>query len=384
VSIIVNGSVPTERLSRLIGMTYDCVLEPDRWRRLLEEILAELGFSYGVLSISAFPDGDAIFGVAVGIEPEWMGKLQAHWADVMALWGGDARIQQYPLEEPILQSAIVDPRTVGSNPYFSDWFQAQGFIDAVAIGLERNARMVASLALGRHKSRGPVTPEDMETLRLLAPHLRRASGITQQLELQAIAASAYSTVVEDLGTGVILVDELMGVIHANPAAGALLETDGPFQIVNGRLVAGDDAATVLERAVANAEHDEAALGRSGGAGIPTRGASGQTFMIHVLPLRSRESRGGIALPATAALFIAPALGPISLPTESIAMLYGLTPAELRIFQLVAEGKTSTAIAQQLGLNPATVKTHLSRLFQKTGRRRQADLVMLAASLRLPV
>lgn len=382
--IVVNGSSPTERISHLIGMTYDCVLEPERWGRLLEEILGELGFSYGVLSISAFPDGDAIFSVVAGIEPEWLGKLQGHWADVMALWGGDARIQQYPLEEPILQSAIIDPRTIASNVYFRDWFQAQGFIDAVAIGLERNSRMVASLALGRHMSRGPVTSEEMEMLRLLAPHLRRASCITQQLKLQAIAASAYTSVVEDLGTGVILVDRLMGVIHANPAATALFVAEEPFEIVNGRLVAADDAATALERAVASAEYDEARLGYGSGAGIPTRGASGQTFMIHVLPLRSRESRGAIALPATAALFVAPALGPISLPTESIAMLYGLTPAELRIFQLVAEGNTSTAIARQLGLNPATVKSHLLRLFQKTGRRRQADLVRLATSLRLPV
>jgi DNA-binding CsgD family transcriptional regulator len=38
----------------------------------------------------------------------------------------------------------------------------------------------------------------------------------------------------------------------------------------------------------------------------------------------------------------------------------------------------------LGITPATVKTHLQHIFDKTGCRRQADLVKLAASMSPPV
>ncbi|MGO7427814.1 helix-turn-helix transcriptional regulator, partial [Rhizobium ruizarguesonis] len=132
-----------------------------------------------------------------------------YWADIMEIWGGDARIQQYPLEEPILQSQIADGRRLKANPYYTGWFAPQGYIDAVAIGLERNPHMVSSLALGRHATAGPVSEDELSQLRLLAPHLRRAISIAQQLEVQSIAASAYASVVDSLPVGVLLVDELM-------------------------------------------------------------------------------------------------------------------------------------------------------------------------------
>jgi DNA-binding CsgD family transcriptional regulator len=42
------------------------------------------------------------------------------------------------------------------------------------------------------------------------------------------------------------------------------------------------------------------------------------------------------------------------------------------------------IAATLGIAPAPVKTRLHRVFDKTGCRRQADLVKLAASMSPPV
>jgi DNA-binding CsgD family transcriptional regulator len=73
-----------------------------------------------------------------------------------------------------------------------------------------------------------------------------------------------------------------------------------------------------------------------------------------------------------------------MPTDAIALVYGLTPAEARIFEMVAAGDTRTEIADRLGLAVSTVKSHLLHVFEKTGSKRQADLVKLAASLSLTV
>ena len=42
------------------------------------------------------------------------------------------------------------------------------------------------------------------------------------------------------------------------------------------------------------------------------------------------------------------------------------------------------VAEALGIAEATVKTHLHRLFAKTGTRRQADLVKLVAGFANPL
>jgi DNA-binding CsgD family transcriptional regulator len=257
----------------------------------------------------------------------------------------------------------------------------------VAIGLERNTRMVSTLSFGRHETIGIVGNGELDALRLLAPHFRRAIAIGQMLELQSIAAANVTSVLESLSVGVVLVDELMALIHANPVAESMLARKDPIKVSNGRVVVADASpaiASAIEDAVAQAAGDESALGRRGGTGFPTRGLSGEPRIIHVLPLKKRESRPGLFRRATAALFIAPVDRPIGLPFDAFAALYGLTPAEVRIAEMIVAGRTQREIAKSLGLASATVKTHLLHVFEKTDVRRQVDLVRLVASLASPL
>jgi DNA-binding CsgD family transcriptional regulator len=380
-------SYPAERISELIGTIYDCVLEPERWPSVVDNIRRELEFCYAVLGVYPLPGGDVTLGVATGIDSVKLGELPAYGQDLVELWGGDAKVKQYPLEEPIAQSQAVPDAALVASRYFLEWAQPQGVVDAVAIGLERNARMVSTLSFGRHETAGIVGSGELDALRLLAPHFRRAIAIGQLLELQSIAAANVSSVLDVLSVGVVLVDELMALIHANPVAQAMLARKDPIKVTNGRVVVSDASPAIssaIEDAVAQAAGDEAALGRRGGTGFPTRGLSQEPRIIHVLPLKRRESRPGLFRRATAALFIAPVDRPISLPFDAFAALYGLTPAEVRIVELIVAGRTQREIAKSLGLASATVKTHLLHVFEKTDVRRQVDLVRLVASLASPL
>jgi DNA-binding NarL/FixJ family response regulator len=53
---------------------------------------------------------------------------------------------------------------------------------------------------------------------------------------------------------------------------------------------------------------------------------------------------------------------------------------LRVLLAVVEVGGVPEVAEALGVAETTVKTHLSRLFEKTGVRRQADLVKVIAGL----
>jgi DNA-binding CsgD family transcriptional regulator len=120
-----------------------------------------------------------------------------------------------------------------------------------------------------------------------------------------------------------------------------------------------------------------------GIGIPTRLSDGEPCVIHVLPLKRGELRRGLAPRATAAVFVTPANALPTMPRDALALLYDLTPAEARVFELICAGDTQTEIGQTLGIARSTVKTHLLRVFEKTGCGRQVDLETLAASLSLP-
>lgn len=68
--------------------------------------------------------------------------------------------------------------------------------------------------------------------------------------------------------------------------------------------------------------------------------------------------------------------------ESKVGSLGITPRELEILQLIAEGLSNKEIAERAFVSENTVKTHSSRVFEKLGARRRTQAVQLGKELRL--
>lgn len=55
----------------------------------------------------------------------------------------------------------------------------------------------------------------------------------------------------------------------------------------------------------------------------------------------------------------------------------VSPREVEVLALVAQGMTNRRVAAELGLSPYTVKNHLARLARRTGTSRRQQLIDLA-------
>ncbi|HEY7048369.1 MAG TPA: response regulator transcription factor [Jatrophihabitantaceae bacterium] len=62
------------------------------------------------------------------------------------------------------------------------------------------------------------------------------------------------------------------------------------------------------------------------------------------------------------------------PAPVAALPDGLTPREVEILRLIAQGLTNPEIAAQLFLSTHTIKTHVNRIFAKTGSRDRAAAI----------
>ncbi len=110
--------VSAERVSYLIGLVYDCVIEPARWEATLDAIRHELGFSNAVIAVWALPSGRFLLTVPAGVPPEWQARMAQHSDAAVQMWGGWQPVLEHPLDEPIILSQASDRRAwVGNSMY---------------------------------------------------------------------------------------------------------------------------------------------------------------------------------------------------------------------------------------------------------------------------
>jgi DNA-binding CsgD family transcriptional regulator len=165
----------------------------------------------------------------------------------------------------------------------------------------------------------------------------------------------------------------------------MIADGGVLRASLGRLVVSDpDVNHALREIFLAAATGDAAIGVRGVA-VPLVARDGERYVAHVLPLSSGARRGaGVSYASAAALFVQKAALATSSPPAAVAKTYRLTPMELRVLLAIVEVGGAPQVAEALGIGEGTVKTHLKRLYQKTGARRQADLVKLFAGYASPL
>lgn len=70
--------------------------------------------------------------------------------------------------------------------------------------------------------------------------------------------------------------------------------------------------------------------------------------------------------------------------DTAAMVFELSPLQKRVAGLVAEGLALPEVAKRLGVSPSTARTHLQRVFDKTGVHNQPALVRVLLTVAAPL
>jgi DNA-binding NarL/FixJ family response regulator len=95
-------------------------------------------------------------------------------------------------------------------------------------------------------------------------------------------------------------------------------------------------------------------------------------------LHSAVSGLSVLDPAVHAVLLAAAgTERVTSPTSAAPLPDGLTPREAEILTLIADGSSNADIAARLVLSHHTVKSHINRIFAKTGSRDRADAMRYA-------
>jgi DNA-binding CsgD family transcriptional regulator len=373
----------TERLSALVGDIYDGVLNPASWANVLGKAKEFVGAQAASLAWkdAVTKRGDSYYDDG-GIDPHYRQLYFEKYVKLDPCTTGQFFAQ---IGEPVATADLIPYDEFVQTRIYKEWAQPQGLVDAALALLDKSATNIAFLAMFRHERQGLVDDELRRRMRLVAPHFRRAMLIGKVLDIQKAEAASFADTLDGISAGMFLVDVSGHIVHANMAGHVMLDAASALHAAGGRLILNDPQADrILADTFATAGHGDEAIGVKGIA-VPIVARDGERHVAHVLPLTSgARRRAGTSYAAVAALFVHKAALDTPSPPEAIAKAYKLTPMELRVFLAIVEIGGVPEVAEALGIAETTVKTHLGRVYKKTGADRQADLVKLVAGFSNPL
>ena len=188
----------------------------------------------------------------------------------------------------------------------------------------------------------------------------------------------FPAVLDLIPFGIILLDESNQIIQLNQLAELVIaEADGLRVTQNALCASSPNGHQRLRPAVA-----KAAATRNQDADTEAeiitllRSPRRAPLEILVTPLR-RQLHTAFAQgsPSIAVLVWDPERTP-PLRRERIRHMYQLTAAEATVTEGLARGMAVVELARELRVQTNTIRTHLKRIYDKTGARRQSELVRL--------
>jgi DNA-binding CsgD family transcriptional regulator/PAS domain-containing protein len=371
-------------ISELVARIYDAAIEPQNWPDALQMLGAATAAKTTALSLHDPLERSVKFQYRWGDDPYWTRLFEQKYVAINPFFPvlAAADIDDVMTNEDLLNR--LGDQSVLNGPFFKEWVEPAGYCDCMAAILMRTGRRVATLNLLMSIEHGPVQPHEVDVVRQVAPHVRRAVTVNDLFGMNALKASALEGLVEAMSVGVLLVTDTGKIIHANAVAkefvashNGLLDQSGYLK-VNQRL-----GQKHLDDALLRCGRDEVGLGPLG-IGVPAMATSGQPLSLHVLPLKRRFHLSGFSRDVAAAVIVSEPGRAMALPEETLGGMFGLTASEARVLAEIMVGGNRAEVASRLKIGEETAKTHFGRIFEKTETNSQAELRQLVKELTPPL
>lgn len=209
--------------------------------------------------------------------------------------------------------------------------------------------------------------------------VQNASRTCAEVARLTAARAAAGSVRDAVAVAIVILDAKHHVLHANPAAERLVRSlIGRVGVETGSRE--EEPIRCLRQIVALLpEWPDLETGVPVVMRVAPRGLS--QLEVLAIPLPADSDPYSFPDGRTLLFIVDPAAG--QGPDETLLRTaFDLTPAEARMAARLCQGNTVDEAARALGIRITTARTHLARLFLKTGTARQAEL--LRALLMLPV
>jgi DNA-binding CsgD family transcriptional regulator len=362
----------------LIGRIYDAALDADAWEDVLVELTDAVGGAQVMMGLHDVEAGMSRV-IAPRMDPEDLRSYRDHWGTGDILW---RRTNRAPVGEILHAERFVPRNEFVRTAIFNEWHRPQR-LGAAGLGVNLYSvnGLPAVCGIKAPAHRDEFSSEVVALFTTVAPHLARSVRLQRRLAQVGRARDAARQAAFTRPIGVIFVDSLQQVVETDHVARRLLDAGDGLRLEERRLrAAGAGPTRRLARLIDSCIGARTDQPAAGGALRVERGPGRAALRLEVDPVTSGpEGRRldwlTLSSPAAIVTVDDPEQRLVILKRRWVEM-YGFTPAETALAAEILRGDGRTAAARRLGIAVGTARTHLMRIFDKAGVKRQAELVRL--------
>lgn len=348
-----------------IDQLYDAAFDREKIPKLLASIIAGLDAQAGFIAWTNLAD-KATFEFQIGNDPAF---LQSYGE---TYWKHDTlRPTLYAAAEGQVAQArdLLADTEVRKGVFYREWLAPQGMVDNLAINLFKRPELIATIAILRKGDVDPFSAAQVEALQSIVPHLTRVIYIQSRLIQGANLVGAYRQVMDGERNGFVLLNEGRVVIDA---------AGGPRRMSSLQLGQGLKSEP-LHKAMIEAIDTGAPVA------VTLEEEDGARTLLCVAKDIEADSFGDLATgPGVRhAVHVIGVDHQLSIAFNAVARLYGLTATEAKVLADVVSHADIKSAGVRLAMGMATVRTHLHRIYSKTGATGLTDLALLAHRFSLP-
>ncbi|MFR0690056.1 helix-turn-helix transcriptional regulator [Enterobacterales bacterium AE_CKDN230030158-1A_HGKHYDSX7] len=354
------------RYDRLVGLTYECVLDEGNWLPLLTELIAASGRQQGALLFWDQTESGALASEINLCDP---GAIDTYNREFCTIDPSKGFMLHRPVGHWYHDREEYGAQRMARDPYYQEFQRPNGMHNVSCLKL--NEQSTSGIYLSVLTSLGARYPDQQEQrlLTRLSQHLIRAARMFGRIDAMRQELAIRDLLLDQHPTPLWLLEGNARVLYANQAARQRLgQRNGRFHETFGRLhCRGHDAR--LQALVRQAAPP------AGQAGwLPLEGGGAEELLVTPVPAEANFNQ-----PFQRPLVLL-ALLDAHRQSRVLGELFGLTPAEQRLSGLLLRGLAPEQCADELGTSINTVRSQLRSLFRKTRTSRQAELVSLLVRL----
>jgi DNA-binding CsgD family transcriptional regulator len=355
---------------------YDAAVATDAWPGVLESIADLVRCDHAMLLVRERVGADMTLAVSARMDERGFARFLTPEAKGWL----DAATQAIPSGVATIQSHLVSDREFERSDFYNEFVRPIGGFHGMGL-IHRLPAVASFLVVCRRRQVDDFEAADEAALQSLSLHLAAALRVRQHLHAADLQATGALAALERLNAGVIIADAQAHLVFANEAALVLFRDGGGLGLDRDGLTAADPAATRELRRLIAGSTEVAALNGGGTVALARGDARAQ---LHVVVTPFRSARVGVDTSwhgkPLAVLLITDPEQQRRVRRELLRRRFGLTAAEADFALEIVRGDGRKAAATRLNIAVTTARTHLTHIFEKTGVRRQAELVRLLMGL----